>query len=72
MVDSVMKENDETTISQLKHSLKSRGIDLSESTILHFRSKLGWGYRGAAYCQMIHEVNMLKRLQWAQEIPTNL
>ena len=28
MVDSVMEENDETTISQLKHSLKSRGIDL--------------------------------------------
>ena len=68
MVDSVMEENDETTISQLKHSLKSRGIDLSESTILRFRSKLGWRYRGAAYCQMIREVNMLKRLQWAQEI----
>ena len=31
------------------------------------RRKLGWTFRGTAYCQMIREVNKQKRLEWAVE-----
>lgn len=29
--------------------------------------KLGWSYPGAAYCQLIREVNKQKCLLWAKE-----
>ena len=45
----------------------SAGYNLSLSTILRSRSSLGWTFRGSAYCQIIWEVNKLKRLEWAQE-----
>ena len=41
IIDSSMTENDETTAKQLQLLLKQHGIDLSESSILHYRRKLG-------------------------------
>ena len=40
---------------------------LSLQTILRSRSKLGWIFRGSAYCQLIREANKVKRLEWAQK-----
>ena len=31
------------------------------------RTSLGWTFRGSAYCQLIHEVNKMKRLEWARK-----
>ena len=65
IIDSSMTENDETTAKQLQLVLKQQGIDISESSILRFRRKLGWKYCGARYCQVIREQNKLKRYEWA-------
>ena len=66
IVDSQMREDDETTAVQLAAILKQQGIQLSLSTILRSRTALGWTFRGSAYCQMIRHANKLKRLEWAQ------
>lgn len=35
--------------------------------ILRSQAKLGWMFRGSAYCQLIQDCNKVKRLQWARE-----
>ena len=47
--------------------LTRRGISLSLSTILRCRPQLGWTFCGSAYCQVIHEANKAKRLEWARK-----
>ena len=61
-----MRNDDETTVTQLKAILREQGHNISLSTILRCRSQLGWTYRGLAYCQLIREGNKVKRLEWAQ------
>ena len=53
VIKESMQSNDKTT-----------GKELTE--IYRGRRALGWSYRGAAYCQLIREVNKQKGLQWAQ------
>ena len=67
IVESQMREDDETTAIQLADILRNRGCNLSLSTILRSRRSLGWTFRGSAYCQMIRHVNKLKSLKWAQQ-----
>ena len=55
IVEEQMQKDDETTASELQQILQVNGIHLSHSTILRCRRKLGWTYRGAAYCQLIEE-----------------
>ena len=62
-----MREDDETTAEQLYSLLTSRGFQISKKTILRCHTHLGWTFRGSAYCQLIHEPNKLKRLQWARD-----
>ena len=67
LIETQMQKDDETTASQLDSLLQANGIKLSRSTILRCRRKLGWTYRGAAYCQQIRDINKQKRLAWCQE-----
>ena len=67
IVEQKMREDDETTASQLHKLLVERGFVLSKHTSLRCRSSLGWMFRGSAYCQLIRTANKLKRLQWAQQ-----
>lgn len=61
-----MQNNDETTGEQLKAVLKTLGYNVSTSTILKVRRDLGWSFKGSAYCQLIRDVNKVKRLVWAK------
>ena len=71
IIEEQMQKDDETTASELQQILQVNGIHLSHSTIVRCRRKLGWTYRGAAYCQLIREPNKLKRLSWCLENSTN-
>ena len=62
-----MEEDDETTAVQLQKLLAKNGYELSLHTILCSRAKLGWTFRGSAYCQLIRDGNKVKRLEWARE-----
>ena len=48
IVEDKMREDDETTASQLHKILTSRGYQISSRTILHCRSALGRTFRGSA------------------------
>ena len=63
--EEAMQKDDETTAVQLHGLLNEKGINLSLNTILRSRSKLGWTFRGSAYCQLIRPMNKDRRLQWA-------
>ena len=71
IIEEQMRRDDETTAVELDRILQVSGIKLSHSTILRCRRKLGWTYRGAAYCQLIREPNKLKRLSWCFENQNN-
>ena len=38
----------------------------SLQTVRRVRKHLGWVCTGPKYCQLIHEVNKLKRLEWSK------
>ena len=65
IIEGAMREDDETTTTQLQSRLAVYGVYVSLATILRGRQKLGWIYRGSAYCQLIRTVNKQKRLEWA-------
>ena len=67
IVEAQMQLDDETTAVQLEKILADQGHKLSLKSILRSRSKLGWTFRGSAYCQLIREQNKAKRLEWAIE-----
>ena len=67
LIERRMREDDETTATQLHTLLSSCGISISLSTILRCRSKLGWSFRGSKYCQLIRHQNKMKRFLWASE-----
>ena len=67
LVERRMREDDETTATQLHTLLSSCGISISLSTILRCRSTLGWTFRGSKYCQLIRHQNKMKRFLWASE-----
>ena len=67
VVEEQMRLDDETTASQLHVILTRLGYAMSLRTILRCRTSLGWTFRGSAYCQLIHDVNKQKRLEFALE-----
>ena len=66
-IESRMEDDDETTASQLQTLLVSKGRLLSLFTIQRSRVRMGWTFRGSAYCQLTRNANKEKRLVWAQE-----
>lgn len=67
MVEAQMILDDESTATQLCALLQSSGHSLSLRTVLRCRVQLGWTFRGSAYCQLIRDVNKVKRVLWCQE-----
>ena len=65
IVEIQMQEDDETTAYQIHGLLVKNGYQLSIRTVLRCRTSLGWTFRGSAYCQLIRDVNKVKRLDWA-------
>ena len=56
-----MNNNDELTLSKLKHLLSEKiGLNVSSSTVRHVRQNLGWRREKAQYCQLIQEPNKVK------------
>ena len=55
IVEAQMQLDDKTTAVQLEKILADQGHKLSLKSILRSRSKLGWTFRGSAYCQLIRE-----------------
>ena len=66
IIEDAMREDDETTATQLQAKLASHEIYVSLATILRSRKQLQWVYRGSAYCQLIRHENKEKRLNWAR------
>ena len=64
-IESTMQSDDETTAQELVVKLRGLGCSLSKRTVLKGRKELGWTQRGAAYYQLIRDVNKQKRLEWA-------
>ena len=67
IVNQQMRLNDETTAVQLHDILTCHGISISLRTVLRSREQLGWTFSGSAYCQLVHDANKAKRLEWAQQ-----
>uniref|UniRef100_A0A1X7TRA5 Transposase Tc1-like domain-containing protein n=3 Tax=Amphimedon queenslandica TaxID=400682 RepID=A0A1X7TRA5_AMPQE len=59
-----MRWDDETTAIQLQNIFLEQGHPLSLKPIQASRVRLGWTFRGSAYCQVITESNKQKRLDW--------
>lgn len=56
-IEAQTNDDDETTASQLQTMLTRRGCSLSLATIKRSCSRMGWTFRGSAYCQLIRESN---------------
>ena len=67
IIERQMQMDDETTAVQLQRVLVLEGHPLSLKTILRSRTKLGWTFRGSAYCQLIRVANKAKRLEWCRK-----
>ena len=65
IVEALMRTDDEITAEKLRKILHEKGHTLCLPTILRCRPSLGWTFRGSSYCQMIHQPNKAKRLEWA-------
>ena len=65
IIKEAMREDDETTTTQLQAKLATHNVYVSLGTICRNRSQLGLIYRGPAYCQLIRESNKQKRLDFA-------
>ena len=63
-----MRKNDEATSRQIQKKLAKRGIVVHSSTVRRSRKKQGWTLQHTAYCQLIRDVNKVKRLEYAQNI----
>ena len=66
LIEAAMREDDETTATQLQALLAHYHIYVSLATIVHNRRGLGWIYRGWAYCQPMRNANKEKRLEFAR------
>ena len=65
IIEAAMREDDETTATQLQARLMTHGVYVSLGTIVRNRCQLGWVYRGSDYCQLIRQANKQKRLDFA-------
>ena len=53
LIVDAMRDDDETTATQLQAMLARYEVNVSLATIMRNRQDLGWVYRGSAYCQLI-------------------
>lgn len=69
LLDEMLKENDEMTARQIRATLYDKFPDLKVSlaTVKRVRKENGWVCTRPHYCQLIREVNKLKRKEWCQQ-----
>ena len=67
IVEEKIRLDDETTAEQLLVLLTWHEFRISRKTILRCRADLRCTFRDIAYCQLIHESNKAKQLQWARD-----
>lgn len=66
-IDQCMEINSEMTATELQRKLfDERGKEVSKALITRERRKLGWVYQGTAYCQLVRDVNKIKRKEYCQ------
>ena len=56
------------TSTQIQKMLVKRGIAVSSSTVQRSHKQQGWTLQEIAYCQLIHDANKVKRLEYTQRI----
>ena len=66
LIEAAMRQDDETTATQLQAILAHYQVYVSLATIVRNRRELGWVYRGSAYCQLIRNANKEKRSDFAR------
>ena len=68
-IDNLLLENDELNARQLRdHLLEEHpSLKVSLSTIKRYRRKRGWVATRPHYCQLLRQVNKVKRLEWCQK-----
>ena len=62
-----MREDDKTMAVQLHALLAQNGYHLTLRTVLQCCVSLGWTFRGSTYCQLIHQANKNKCIEWAHK-----
>ena len=67
IIEAQMHKDDETTAFQLHGILCEYGHHVSLSTVFNSRRLLGWTFHGSSYCQLIRDVNKVKRLEWSRQ-----
>ena len=68
-IDECLMKNDELTTRDLADTVKITFPDakMSDATIGRIRKELGWTKTSPQYCQLIRDVNQVKRLEWCKE-----
>ena len=68
-LDDMLKENDEVTARQIRANLceKFPSLHVSLATVRRVRRENGWVCTRPHYCQLIREVNKVKRKEWCQQ-----
>ena len=51
IIETAMRDDDETTVKELWEQLSTQGIFLLQRTVLRCRTDLGWTTSGTMYCQ---------------------
>ena len=71
-LDACINERPYSTAKELGEKIFDRfQISLSKSRICALRLKLGWVQSGNRYCQLIRDVNKVKRVDWCQAMIQN-
>ena len=73
-IDTLLTENDELTARQLRDRLLEQwpSLKVSLTTIKRARKEKGWVCTRPHYCQLLREVNKVKRVEWCkQQIKNN-
>ena len=68
VINSSMQESDECTTRDLVQKLQSLDVGGCMGSVARARQKLGWTSRATRYCQMIHQPNKLKRVEFCQQL----
>ena len=68
IIDKQMERNDELTSPGLtKLIYEEFGLNFSIQKVKRLRQKLAWVQTGTKYCQLIHEPNRIKRLEFSEK-----
>ena len=73
LIHEELSKNNELSARDIQDIIRNRcgGIIPSVSAIKRARFKLGWRWSGTKYCQLIRDVNKIKRLAFCQQLVAN-